>query len=73
VPGAGARRRERAYNESLGWKWTPTMRIGQGCKVHLRADELPVGRLIVSVSRHAQQSLPTLPAEEEPPFDDEIP
>lgn len=38
--------------ESLGWVWTPTMQVGQGCKVHLRADELPKGRLIVSVSRH---------------------
>jgi len=28
------------------------MRIGSGCKVHLRADELPPGRLIVKVSRH---------------------
>lgn len=38
--------------ESLGWQWTPTMEIGSGCKVHLRADELPSGRLIVSVSGH---------------------
>jgi hypothetical protein len=38
--------------ESLGWKWTPTMQIGSGCKVHLRADELPSGRLVVSVSKH---------------------
>lgn len=38
--------------ELLGWTWTPTMQIGQGCTVHLRADELPSGRLIVSVSRH---------------------
>jgi len=38
--------------ESLGWKWTPTMQIGSGCKVHLREGELPKGRLIVSVSRH---------------------
>lgn len=36
----------------MGWKWTPTMKIGQGCKVHLKADELPSGRLICSVSRH---------------------
>jgi hypothetical protein len=28
------------------------MKIGQGCKVHLRKEELPSGRLIVSVSRH---------------------
>jgi hypothetical protein len=38
--------------ESLGWRWTPTMEIGSGCKVHLRANELPKGRLIVSVSGH---------------------
>ena len=42
----------RPYLQSLGWKWTPTMQIGSGCKVHLCADELPPGRLIVSVSRH---------------------
>ena len=40
------------YMERLGFKWTPTMQIGSGCKVHLSADELPAGRLIVSVSRH---------------------
>ena len=41
------------YMVSLGFKWTPTMFIGQGCKVHLREDELPAaGRLVVSVSRH---------------------
>lgn len=35
-----------------GWKWTPTMFIGKGCKVHLKADELPSGRIICQVSRH---------------------
>lgn len=40
------------YLKSLGWEWTPTMFIGQGCKVHLRKEELPMGRLIVQVSRH---------------------
>ncbi len=35
------------YLESLGWQWTPTMAIGSGCTVHLRADELPKGRLLV--------------------------
>jgi hypothetical protein len=38
--------------ESLGWQWTPTMEIGSGCRVHLRAGERPPGRLIVSVSGH---------------------
>lgn len=28
------------------------MCIGSGCKVHLRDGELPMGRLIVNVSRH---------------------
>jgi len=41
----------RVMNE-LGWEWTPTMQIGSGCTVHLRADELPAGRLVVSVSKH---------------------
>ena len=46
--GAGFKR----YMASLGWKWTPTMGIGTGCKVHLRENELPSGRLIVKVSKH---------------------
>jgi hypothetical protein len=36
----------------LGWTWVPTMKIGQGCKVHLRESELPKGRIICNVSRH---------------------
>jgi hypothetical protein len=28
------------------------MQVGSGCKVYLRADELPPGRLIARVSRH---------------------
>lgn len=40
------------YLKSLGWVWVPTMRIGQGCKVHLRKSDLPDGRLIVRVSKH---------------------
>jgi hypothetical protein len=40
------------YMRQLGFVWTPTMRVGTGCKVHLRAGELPPGRLIVAVSRH---------------------
>jgi hypothetical protein len=40
------------YLASLGWKFTPTMQIGSGCKVHLCKGELPGGRLIVKVSRH---------------------
>lgn len=40
------------YMASIGFKWVPTMLIGSGCKVHLRDDELPMGRLVVAVSKH---------------------
>lgn len=36
----------------LGWTWVPTMQIGSGCTVHLRADELPDGRVIARLSKH---------------------
>lgn len=39
--------------EHYGFKWVATMHIGQGCTVHLRADELPKGRIVCSLSRHA--------------------
>ena len=42
----------RRYLKALGWKWIPTMTIGSGCRIHLRADELPMGRIIVRVSKH---------------------
>jgi hypothetical protein len=42
----------RPYLASLGWRWVPTMRVGQGCRVHRRAGELPPGRLVVKVSKH---------------------
>lgn len=42
----------RDYMAELGFEWVPTMQIGSGCKVHLTADELPAGRLVVAVSRH---------------------
>lgn len=38
--------------ERLGWKWKATMSIGSGCKVHLRSEELPGGRIVCSLSRH---------------------
>lgn len=42
----------RAFLRDRGWTWHPTMGIGTGCRVHLRADELPAGRLVVQVSGH---------------------
>lgn len=40
------------YMSELGFRWVPTMLIGQGCKVHLKADELPSGKLVCAVSKH---------------------
>jgi hypothetical protein len=42
----------REYINGLGWHWTPTRAISSSRKVHLRADELPLGRLIVYVAQH---------------------
>lgn len=46
---------KKAYKKYLadqGFSWTPTMQVGQGTTVHLKSDELPMGKLLVSVSRH---------------------
>ena len=61
-PKAGGRRssaREGVYRStvdklmsSIGWTWVPTMKVGTGCRVHLRDGELPSGRLVVRLSRH---------------------
>lgn len=42
----------RRFMKDLGWEWTPTMSIGSGTTVHLCAEELPEGRLVVSCSKH---------------------
>lgn len=40
------------FMQTIGFEWVPCMGIGTGCKVHLADGELPMGRLVVSVSRH---------------------
>ena len=40
------------YILSLGFKWVPTMKIGTGCRVHMRDVELPDGIIICRLSRH---------------------
>lgn len=42
----------KAYLASLGWNWKPVMGIGTGCTMHVRTDELPPERLILSLSGH---------------------
>lgn len=46
------RRTSQQFLEDIGWKWVPTMQVGSGCQVHLKADELPDGRIICKVSKH---------------------
>lgn len=41
------------YMKELGFEWFPTMSIGSGCKVHVKASELPKGRLVLKLSRHS--------------------
>ena len=40
------------YMQQLGWTWHPCMTIGSGCAVHMKADELPAGDLVVALSKH---------------------
>ncbi len=40
------------YMHAIGFEWTATMQIGSGCTVHLEDGELPMGRLVVAVSKH---------------------
>jgi hypothetical protein len=42
----------RDYMGLLGFTWVPTMAIGSGCTVHLADGELPMGRLVVAISKH---------------------
>lgn len=36
----------------LGLEWVPTMKIGSGCTIHLREDEIPAGRIVCNLSKH---------------------
>lgn len=38
--------------EKLGWEWVATMKVGSGCRTHLKANELPPGRIVARCSRH---------------------
>lgn len=40
------------YLRSKGWEWVPVMGIGTGCRMHLRKEEVPKGRIICRVSKH---------------------
>ena len=38
--------------ELYGMEWIPVMKIGTGCTMHMREDEIPNGTLVLSVSKH---------------------
>jgi hypothetical protein len=40
------------YLQDQGFEWIPTMGKGTGIQHHMRADELPGGTYIVSLSKH---------------------
>lgn len=40
------------YMSELGFEYVATMGIGTGCQVHLKADELPKGKIICTLSKH---------------------
>lgn len=42
----------RKLAEKYGFKWIPTMAVGEGCKVHLVADEIPGGTIVVKLTKH---------------------
>lgn len=53
--GQGIQTKRKWFNDlmvELGFEWMPTMAIGSGCQTHLRSDELPKGRIVVSLSKH---------------------
>jgi len=47
-----SKRTTRKLMEALGGTWVPVMKIGLGCTMHLRADELPSGVIVARLTRH---------------------
>lgn len=42
----------RLLMETLGGTWVPVMKVGLGCTMHLREDELPSGIIVARLTRH---------------------
>lgn len=47
-----SRRLTRTVMAYYGFEWVPVMKIGSGCTMHLRREELPKGRIIANCSGH---------------------
>lgn len=46
------RRTYETWLAAHGWVWKACMRLGTGCRVHMRRAELPPGTIIVRLSKH---------------------
>lgn len=52
-PRDGVKKRDtRKIMSYFGGVWHATMQVGAGCRVHLRSDELPKGRIVCNLSGH---------------------
>lgn len=53
TPRQGVRKTDtRKVMAHFGGVWHSTMKIGSGCKVHLKREELPSGRIVCNCSGH---------------------
>lgn len=53
TPRQGVRKSDtRKVMKHFGGVWHATMKIGSGCRVHLRDGELPSGRIVCNLSGH---------------------
>lgn len=43
----------KTYMQELGFRYVSTMQFGSRKRIHLRADELPEGKIICNVSKHS--------------------
>lgn len=57
----------RALLQEMGWEWVCCKRIGDPTTTHLRADELPPGRIIAEVSKHLVACIDGVPHDTEDP------
>lgn len=51
----GVYTKSKAFKDTMrewGFRWVATMQIGSGCQTHLKADELPKGRIVCRLSKH---------------------
>ena len=43
---------KKIMREYYMWEWVPVMKVGSGCTMHMKSEELPEGTIIVKLSGH---------------------